>query len=137
MNKTTFKQLNPEQQFWYANVMIDMVLADGKIHPSEQKYLGLIFSSFAEQSTELNQLKEKAQRVESGKPAPISGISHKLSLSILQDCVDAAISDAEFHENEQALIYEIGKALKCTASEVGEVITRGKHLLGHIFAFAS
>lgn len=137
MNKSTFKLLNAEQQFWYANIMIDMVLADGKIHPSEQKYLGMIFKFFADKPDKLAKLKQRTQTIGPRRLLPIDNISRELSLTILQDCVDEAISDAEFHEREQDLIREIGKLLKCNSDEVEELITKGKHLLGYIFGFAS
>ena len=137
MNKSTYKLLTPEQQFWYANIMIDMVLADGVIHPSEQKYLGMIFKSFAESPEQLDQLKEKSQRSSPEKILPVEGISHELATLILEDCADTAIADAEFHEKEQKLIYEIGQQLHIEPQEIESVIIKGKQQLGHIFAFAS
>ena len=77
MNKITYKLLTPKQQFWYANILLDTILADGVIHPSEQKYLGMIFKAFAERPDQLEQLKEKSQRSFPEKILPIQGISHQ------------------------------------------------------------
>ncbi|MBF0279217.1 MAG: TerB family tellurite resistance protein [SAR324 cluster bacterium] len=137
MNKSTYKMLTPEQQFWYANVMIDMILADGVIHPSEQKYLGIIFKSFAENPKQLDHLREKSLRSEPEKILPIEGISNELAILILEDCTDAAIADAEFHEKEQKLIHEIGHQLQLNPKDIESIILKGKQQLGHIFAFAS
>lgn len=137
MNKSTFTQLNPEQQFWYANIMIDMVMADGLVHPFEQKYLALIYTLFADRPQLLSQLKEKSQRASTEKPQPIKGLSQEQALLIIQDCVDTAIADAEFHKAEEKLIYEVGKALNCSLQEIDTAVARGKRLLGHLFSFAS
>lgn len=137
MNKITFKLLTPPQQFWYAGIMIDMILADGLVHVSEQKYLELIFEIFQDNPQSLQQLKEKSKKNKSEKILPITGISSEIATLILQDCVDVAIADAEFHEKEQALIYEIGEQLNLSQSAIECAIIQGKKQLGHIFAFAN
>lgn len=137
MNKGTYKLLTEKQQFWYANIMIDMVLADGVIHPSEEKYLGLIFQLFAEKPDQIKQLKDKSQRSSPENIQPVKGISSQVAVQILEDCVDAAIADAEFHPKEEALIHEIGKQLQIELQAIEAAIMKGKHQLGHIFAFVS
>ncbi len=136
MNKSTFTQLNSKQQFWYASAMINMALADGHIHASEQKYLQIIFELFADSPKRLADLKKQSQRSSPEKIQPIRGLSRELSITILEDCVDAAIADAEFHAKEQEMVYEIGKQLKCTPGEIEETISRGKQRLAHIFSLA-
>ncbi|MBF0287720.1 MAG: TerB family tellurite resistance protein [SAR324 cluster bacterium] len=137
MNKSTFTQLDPKQQFWYARTMVNMALADGHIHPSEQKYMQIIFELFINSPKRLADLKKQSQRSSPEKILPVKGLSHELSITILEDCVDAAIADAEFHEKEQEMIYEIGKHLKCSPGEIEETISRGKQQLAHIFSLAS
>ena len=137
MNKSTFRLLTPEQQFWYASIMIDIILADGVVHVSEQAYLNQVFEMFQEHPEKLEKLKKKGQKSSSEKILPIAGISAKHARRILQDVVNVCIADAEFHNNEKQLIDEIGKQLQLDEDAIEKAITRGQKQLGHIFAFAS
>ncbi len=137
MNKVTFHQLSPKKQFWYASVMIDMVLADGQIHPTEQKFLGVIFELFAGKTELLEQLREHSQKSAPNPIRPVSGLTRKLANMILHDCVSVAIADGEFHSDEKALIWKIGQEMGCSEEEIDQAICWGQHLMGHIFAFAS
>lgn len=137
MNIETFDRLNPKQQFWYAQIMIDMVLADNHIHESEEKYLDTIFHLFQERAEQLELLKQRSQQSSPGKVEPVKGITLKTARYILEDCVSVAISDTEFHANEKALIRKIAHELKVPSNLTESIIAHGHETLGYIFNFAS
>lgn len=136
MNKITFNLLTSEQQFWYASIMIDLILADGVVHVSEQAYLQWVFDLFQKNPEELEKLKAKAKKGSPEKILPVSGISSETATLILQDCISIAIADAEFHEKEQDLLYEIGQQLELDQTMIEKAISKGQQQLAHIFAFA-
>lgn len=137
MNKVTFNLLTTKQQFWYASIMIDLILADGVVHVSEQAYLQWVFDLFQKNPEELEKLKAKTKQGSPEKIPPISGISSETATLILQDCISIAIADAEFHEKEQELVHEIGQQLELDQTIIEKAISKGQQELGHIFAFAS
>ena len=134
MNTYNFFKMNQKQQFWYAKVMIAIVLADENVDPAEKHYLELIARLFAGSDllTQLTQMTRNEATIDLEPPVEFT---QEMARAIIQDCVDVSIADHEFHEEERKLIGHLGKLLQLPWKEVEEEIIRGQYQLAHIFNF--
>lgn len=134
MNKITYSNFNISQKYWYANALMAVVMADGVVHPMEQKFVDQIFQMFEKKPKLLEDLKQILnEKKVPDIPVPPTFSSSKTK-AILEDCVAVAIADGFFDDTEQEMIELIGQRLNCSPEEIKEIVDWGKSKLAHIFS---
>lgn len=108
--------LKPEQRFWYAQLVVAAILADGEIDASEVEFLrgviGMIKEPVARQAL--------MGHIEAKSPPPVqeppSSIPDQILAAIFTELILICISDVDFADEERAFLDEVAGVMGFTAA---------------------
>ncbi|MDH5560635.1 MAG: DUF2225 domain-containing protein [Deltaproteobacteria bacterium] len=101
------QNLDEEQKFWYANLVVAAVLADDKIFLSEIEFLKQVIAIITSQEkrSELMEIIDKKKPPQLTAPPP--GIPPKILVAIYIELILIIISDYDFADDERKYLKEV------------------------------
>ena len=113
------KELNPEQLYWCALMLLEIIYADGQVHPAEKLYFDLITELIAGSGTDLETLKKNALNPDE---IPTLNLNENTARVMLKYVVTIAMCDGEYVGQESEFITKAARSLGIEPSSIDTVL---------------
>ena len=127
MYPVVFYSLSSEQQLWYGEAIVRIIMADGKRHQTEESFLKKIIVMF--QNTDHQEHINALLKSEVQPICKVEGISEAVKMMIFYDCIVIAIADGEFVKEEEEELYKIAEELQILKTDASNMVSWGKSLI--------
>jgi len=139
INQLDLKNLSEAQTRWVVSAVAGALIADGKLHKTEQPHLDALLELVGD-STELQQLVWSI--LQEGKPPELQHqeLDSEYRLKIYKIALEIAAADLELHAHELKYLYQLSKKLQIDSAQARkllsatlqgvriELLIQGKHL---------
>ncbi|MBU3916273.1 TerB family tellurite resistance protein [bacterium] len=117
--KRLLKDLDKEQCYWCALILMKIICADGYVHPAEETYFDIITQLIGGDAKNLEKLKAKAENT---SEIPKLELEEDIARTMLKYVVIIAMSDGDYAGQESEFIKKAATSLGISQDKIDTIL---------------